>query len=215
LEECLAAALASTEKPYFISDMGDNPTAGGAGDVTWTLAELLKRPEFARLGGKTLIYASIPGPELVAEAKKAGVGGRVSEYAGAVVDARYAGPVLLSGEVVSIVDDPDNSEAAVRIGSMLVIVTEKRKGYHYERDFERHGIDPREADIVMVKMGYLVPDWYAMQRGWMMAFTRGGVDQDLHALPYRRIVRPMFPLDGDMPEPDLSARIVPPVGESE
>jgi microcystin degradation protein MlrC len=209
LEECLAAALASDSKPYFISDMGDNPTAGGAGDVTWTLTELLKRPEFAQPGGKTLIYASIPGPELVAQAQKVGVGGKVSQRVGAVVDARYAGPVLLEGEVVSLVDDPQNAEAVVRVGSMLVVVTEKRKGYHYERDFARHGIDPRTADIVMVKMGYLVPDWYNMQKGWMMALTRGGVDQDLKGLPYRRIIRPMFPLDPDMPDPDLSARFIP------
>jgi microcystin degradation protein MlrC len=189
--------------------MGDNPTAGGAGDVTWTLAELLKRPEFARADGKRLIYASIPGPELVAQALKAGVGGRVSEYVGAVVDARYAGPVLLTGEVVSVVEDAENSEAVVQVGSVQVIVTEKRKGFHYERDFDRHGLRPREADIVMVKIGYLVPELYEMQRGWMMALTRGGVDQDLHSLPYRRIVRPMFPLDGDMTRPDLSARMVP------
>ena len=30
LEVCLAAALKSDKKPFFISDMGDNPTAGGA-----------------------------------------------------------------------------------------------------------------------------------------------------------------------------------------
>lgn len=211
LEECLAAALAAgpQARPYFISDMGDNPTAGGAGDVTWTLAELLKRPEFARADGPRLIYASIPGPELVADARRAGVGAWVSGEVGAVVDSRYAGPVRIDGEVVSVVDDAENAEAVIRVGSMQIIVTEKRKGYHYERYFDAHGLKPRQADIVVVKMGYLVPELYDMQRGWMMAFTRGGVDQDLHALPYRRIVRPMFPLDAEMPAPDLSARFVP------
>ncbi len=211
LDECLAAALAAgpAQKPYFISDMGDNPTAGGAGDVTWTLAELLRRPEFARPDGPRLIYASIPGPELVAAAKKAGIGAHVEGHVGAVVDSRYAGPVLLSGEVVSVVDDPENAEAVIRVGSMQIIVTERRKGYHYERYFDAHGLNPRQADIVVVKMGYLVPDLYDMQRGWMMALTRGGVDQDLHALPYRRIARPMYPLDAAMPRPDLSARFVP------
>jgi microcystin degradation protein MlrC len=42
-----------------------------------------------------------------------------------------------------------------------------------------------------------------------MALTPGGVDQDLARLPYKRITRPMFPLDRDMKEPDLSARLVP------
>ena len=51
-------------KPFIISDMGDNPTAGGAGDVTWTLDKLLKIKEFKSENGPELIYASIPGPDL-------------------------------------------------------------------------------------------------------------------------------------------------------
>src|SRR5690606_9811055 len=60
LEESLNKALASNVKPFMISDMGDNPTAGGAGDVTWTLTQILARPEFKSARGPTLIYASIP-----------------------------------------------------------------------------------------------------------------------------------------------------------
>jgi len=37
----------------------------------------------------------------------------------------------------------------------------------------------------------------------------GGVDQNIEQLPYRRVQRPMFPMDKDMKEPDLSARLVP------
>ncbi len=44
LNACLDSALRSSKHPFFISDMGDNPTAGGAGDVTWTLKEILARP---------------------------------------------------------------------------------------------------------------------------------------------------------------------------
>jgi len=44
-KECLDTALASTSRPYFISDSGDNPTAGGSGDMTWGLTKLLARPE--------------------------------------------------------------------------------------------------------------------------------------------------------------------------
>jgi microcystin degradation protein MlrC len=48
-----------------------------------------------------------------------------------------------------------------------------------------------------------------MRGDWIMALTPGGVDQDLERLQYRRINRPMFPLDRDMKDPDLSARLVP------
>jgi microcystin degradation protein MlrC len=71
------------------------------------------------------------------------------------------------------------------------------------------GLTPRTTDIVVVKIGYLEPELFAMKADWMMALTPGGVDQDLERLPYKRIQRPMFPFDKEMTEPDLSARIVP------
>jgi microcystin degradation protein MlrC len=211
LKECLDKALASTKHPFFISDSGDNPTAGGAGDVTWTLQEILARPEFKTADGPALIYASIPGPELVEKAIAAGVGKQVDGVAGAKVDARYAPPVRLTGTVESIVhgDRDAEVEVVVRVGSVRVIVTKKRKPYHKEKDFTRLSLNPRQADIVVVKIGYLEPELYAMRADWLLALTPGGVDQNLERLPYKRINRPMFPLDKDMKDPDLSAKLVP------
>jgi len=211
LGECLDMAVASTEHPFIISDMGDNPTAGGAGDVTWTLTEILKRSEFKTSKGPSLIYASLPGPEFVEKAVAAMVGGKVEGFAGASVDARYAPPVKQSGTVKSIFQGDPNAETevVVQIGSVNVIVTKKRKPYHYEKDFTQLGLNPRETDIVVVKIGYLVPELYDMRADWIMAQTPGGVDQDLERLGYKRINRPMFPLDKDMKDPDLKARLVP------
>lgn len=211
LEECLDTAITFDRQPFIISDMGDNPTAGGAGDVTWTLTEILKHKEFKSKNGPSLIYASIPGPDLVEQAKQVGVGGQVSEFVGAIVDNRYAPPVKLTGTVKAIKEgDPDaNTEVVVQVGSVQVIVTDKRKPYHYEKDFTELGLNPRKTDIVVVKIGYLVPELYNMRAGWLMALTPGGVDQDLERLGYKRILRPMFPLDKDMETPDLSARFIP------
>lgn len=211
LDEAVDKAIASDRKPFMISDSGDNPTAGGAGDVTWTLTELLKRPEFQSADGPSVIYASIPGPEFVDKALEIGVGGRIDAEAGARVDDRYAPPVRLNGTVQSISrEDPDAEvEVVVKVGSINVIVTRKRKPYHYEADFERVGLDPRATDIVVVKIGYLVPELFSMRGDWLMALTPGGVDQHLERLDYKRIQRPMFPFDRDMSDPDLSARLVP------
>lgn len=211
LKASLDMAIASDKHPFFISDMGDNPTAGGAGDVTWTLKEILARPEFKSSKGPSLIYASIPGPEFVTKAIEAGVGGKVDEYAGAAIDARYAPPIRLTGTVEAIVqgDIHAETEVVVKVGSVHVIVTKKRKPYHLEIDFTRLGLDPRKTDIVVVKIGYLVPELYDMRADWVMALTPGGVDQDLERLDFKRINRPMFPFDKDMKEPDLKARWVP------
>lgn len=210
-ESALAQALASEKKPFILSDMGDNPTAGGAGDVTWTLRELLKRPVFKQSNGKKLIYASIPGPKLIEQALQVGVGNTVRAEVGAAVDNRYAPPILLEGTVTAINEGDQNAEVevVVEVGQISVIVTKKRKPYHRISDFTNIGLDPKKTDILMVKIGYLVPELYNIRADWIMALTPGGVDQNLQRLPYERIQRPIFPLDATMKDPDLSAKWIP------
>jgi microcystin degradation protein MlrC len=135
----------------------------------------------------------------------------VDGYAGAKVDARFSPPVRVKGIVESIVqgDKDAQVEVVVKVGSIHVILTQKRKPYHHEIDLTRLGLNPRTTDIIVVKLGYLVEEWYAMQAGWVMALTPGGVDQDIEHLPYKRIKRPMFPMDKNMKEPDLTARFIP------
>ena len=210
LETSLSYALKSDKKPYIISDMGDNPTAGGAGDVTWTLRELLKKKAFKKSSGPELIYASIPGPDMIKKAMEVGVGNIVSAYVGAEVDDRYSPPILLSGVVEAIHqgDIHAETEVVIKAGSLKVIVTKKRKPYHREKDFTQLGLNPRETDILVVKIGYLVPELYNIRGDWIMALTPGGVDQDLERLDYKRIKRPMFPLDKDMENVDLTTRFI-------
>lgn len=217
LDACLDEALASSARPFFVSDSGDNPTAGGAGDVTWGLARILERAEFAAAGGPQLIYASIPGPDAVDAAAKAGVGATVTVTAGAAVDDRHGGPVSMTGVVHAVRhgDRDAETEAVLRVGSVHVILTRLRKPYHYEHDFTDLDLDPRSAAIVVVKIGYLEPELYAMAADWRLALTPGGVDQDLVRLGHHRIRRPMFPFDPDMPDPDLTARIVAPSNEAD
>ncbi|MFK0170411.1 M81 family metallopeptidase [Streptomyces sp. NPDC090306] len=209
LDEALAAA--PEQRPYFISDTGDNPTAGGAGDVTWGLTRLLERPEFQKDDGPTVLYASVPGPAAVRTAVEAGVGATVTVTAGAEVDDRHAGPVTLTGVVHAIRhgDRDARTEVVVRVGSVYAILTELRKPYHHEHDFTDLDLTPRSADIVIVKIGYLEPELFDMSAAWKMALTPGGVDQELVRLGHHRIHRPMFPFDRDMADPDLTARVVP------
>ena len=198
------------KKPFIISDMGDNPTAGGAGDVTWTLDKILKMDEFKRSDSPELIYASIPGPDLINNAFKVGVGNYVEGMVGAMVDDRYSPPLKIKGIVHSLKQGDRNAEleAVVKVNNVYVIVTYKRKPYHYISDFTNLDLDPSSSDLLVVKIGYLVPELYDIRGDWVMALTPGGVDQDLERLGYQNIKRPMYPLDKDMEDPDLSARLI-------
>ena len=59
-----------------------------------------------------------------------------------------------------------------------------------------------------MKIGYLVPELHNIKKGWTMALTPGGVDQDLFRIDYKRIKRPMFPLDNFNEKPDLGVKFV-------
>jgi microcystin degradation protein MlrC len=212
LAECLDTALGSKARPYFISDSGDNPTAGGSGDVTWGLTQLLSRAEFKDASGPTVIYASVPGPEAVRIAVNAGVGASVTVTVGAEVDDIHAGPLTITGRVHSIKHGDRHAEIEVvlQVGSVFAIISKLRKPYHYERDFTDLNLHPRSVDIVIVKIGYLEPELYNMAADWMLGLTPGGVDQDLKRLGHSRIRRPMWPFDTDFAtEPDLTARFMP------
>jgi microcystin degradation protein MlrC len=212
-EECLDAALApGAAHPYFVSDSGDNPTAGGSGDMTWGLTQVLARPEFRDPSGPTVVYASVPGPAAVAAAVEAGVGATVTVTAGASVDHVHAGPITMTGRVHAIKhgDRDAETEVVLQVGSVFAILTKLRKPYHHEHDFTDLDLAPRQADVVVVKIGYLEPELFDMAADWMLALTPGGVDQDLLRLGHHRIARPMFPYDRVFPEaPDLTARIIP------
>lgn len=175
-------------KPFIISDMGDNPTAGGAGDVTWTLNEILNNTRFKK-NGPELIYASIPGPDLVTKALEAGIGNVAEGYVGGIVDNRYSPPIKLKGTVHSIKRGDYNAEVEVviKIDNNYVIVTYKRKPYHYLKDFTDLNLNPILSDILVVKIGYLVPQLYNIRGDWVMALTPGGVDQDLFRLDYKKL----------------------------
>jgi microcystin degradation protein MlrC len=197
-------------KPFIISDMGDNPTAGGAGDVTWTLDKILKMDQLKKNDSPELIYASIPGPDLISKAFEAGIGNNVSGFVGAMIDDRYSPPIEINGIVHSLKRGDLNAEleAVVKVNNNYIIVTNKRKPYHYISDFTELNLEPDSTGILVVKIGYLVPELYDIRGDWIMALTPGGVDQDLDRLGYKNIRRPMYPLDKDMKDPDLSARLI-------
>lgn len=209
MEECLEYGL-TAPTPYFISDSGDNPGAGGADDVTVALSSLLDwRPVLD--GTKEVVYASIVDPDSVARCWEAGLDAPVELELGGKIDSRDPGPLALCATVSALAEDPRGGRSAVvRRGGARIIVTSARNQYTEFAQFERLGIDIRALDVVVVKIGYLEPDLYETQKSWRMALTPGGVDQDLLRLGHHRISRPMFPFDEDVDSIELRAEVVVP-----
>lgn len=214
LEEGVARALQHRAegggRPYLISDSGDNPGAGGTGDVTWTLTRLLEMPELTAEDSPISYVASIFDADAVEALSAHAIGDRVEVTAGAKVDGRVSGPVRIAGELAGWFEgDPAAGRIAViRRGGLHAIVTEFRKAYHATDDFAAIGLPPEEADLIVTKIGYLEPTLYDVAKGWTLALTPGPVDQDLERLGHTRIERPMHPFDRFETDPDLTARII-------
>ncbi len=206
-------ALKLNQKAVLISDSGDNPTAGGAGDIPYMVERLLARPELAS-GERTAIVSAIASAEAVRIAVAAGVGAEVDVVIGGVNDPVNGSPLALHGEVHSIYEnDPVGGDIVViRSGGVHVVIPSRRKPYHQMREFANLGLHIADHDITVGKWGYLEPELKTAASAAFQALTPGAVNQDIESLEFTRVERPVFPLDRDMPEPDWEIRIFPPIG---
>ena len=214
-EQCLDQAVASTARPFWISDSGDNPGAGGADDTTYALARLAAREEI-RSRAVSALMVSLVDPATTDAAWEAGAGGRLEVEVGARIDTRKPGPVPLAVEVAALDESgPTGRAAALRVlaadasadlasarpTGLTVVVTGRRSQWARHEMFERLGLSMTGFDVVTVKMGYLEPDQYEAAADWLLALTPGGVDQDLLRLGHSCIDRPMIPFDAEIPAP--------------
>ena len=190
-DEAIEAALTAPEPTVFISDSGDNTTAGGAGDVPYLLERLLAR------GVPDAVFAALTDAPATRRCYMAGVGAEVSLTVGGRLDPVHGRPLPIAGRVIHLAPSEEGI-ATIQVDGVRVILTRRRLAFTRLADFQRAGIDPLAHKIVVVKLGYLFPELRDVAPRAIMALTPGFATQDITALPYRRVARPIYPLDPDM-----------------
>ena len=189
VDECIRRAALAELKPVLISDSGDNPTAGGVGDVTYFLERALD------LGPSDMIYASIPDADAVAHCMDAGLGATVNLEIGGKLDRVNSRPLAITAFVDVIDDQAESPQVVLNSSGVRVILTSKRTPFHRRQQFIDLNLRPEDHQIVVVKVGYLVPELKAMAKMSYLALSPGAVNQDIVALPFKRIQRPCYPFD--------------------
>lgn len=195
--DSIRIARESPVHPVFVSDSGDNTTAGAAGDSTEFLQLLLSD------GHDGALVAGITDPAAVAACMEAGAGTGVELTIGGKLDAVFSRPCTCRGLVVKLATDtPVSGEAAelgaqalVRIRNVDVVLQAGRRPFTKLSHFQALGIDPSMYTIIVVKEGYLFPELRDYAPMHVMALTQGFADQRLERLRYRNIKRPIYPLD--------------------
>lgn len=192
-DDAIDRALAAPESAVFISDSGDNPTAGTPGDVPWFLSRLLAKDV------PDAILAGIPDEAAARICFAEGLGATVTLSLGGKLDTGHGGPVSVTGTVAHLYragsDAKDVGIATVRVGGVQILITDKRKYFATLDDFRKAGVEPLQHKIVVVKLGYLMPELRDAAPREILALTPGLSDMDLGRLPYRYVTRPVFPLD--------------------
>ena len=192
IDDCLQRAMAETETPVVISDSGDNITAGGAGDVTDFLERALQYQP------PDLVYAAMTDSDAVKRCVDAGSGAAVDLVIGGKLDHLNSRPLPISGVVEFIKPDARNPQVVLNANGLRVILTARRTSFQRRRQFLDLNITPEDHHIIVVKIGYLVPELKAMAKKNFLALSPGAVNQDLLALSFEQISRPCYPFDAAM-----------------
>lgn len=201
--EVLNKAFEAIEKgeatPIYLSDSGDNPTAGSSSDCVGFLKCLLEDPRTASLSSPAL-FGGIYDPEATL-ACKGKIGQDVTLTFGAKFDTVTTTPITATGKVMAYFEQwdkfPGNKSdiALFRTGNVDIVLAEKHIGYTSPEVFSDLGRDPHEAQIVVCKLGYLTAAQAAVAKRSIMALSKGSTNEDLASIPYEKTPRPIFPLD--------------------
>ena len=202
--EAVKKAMDAKQGPVILADVADNPGGGGSGDGTVVLKTLLDM----RAGD--VGFALIKDPEAVDKAIKAGVSATVTMMVGGKTDNFHGPPVKITGQVKTITDGvfihkgPMATGSKGEIGRSVVlqvngvelIVSELKMAPNDPEIFRRHGIEPTEKKILVVKSrGHFRAGYEPFAKEIIEVDAPGVASPNLKQFPYKHVRRPIFPLD--------------------
>jgi len=176
------------EKPVFLSDSGDNTTAGAEGRSFFLLKHLID----ANLP-KTLIAGVIAG-DVIAPYFGKEIGTVVSLSLCNDDGECYPLKGVLQGE--GCILGFDNEEAGrgivVACDHVTIILSDVRTSFITKDHFSRMGINTNDFDIVAVKMGYLWPEVEKLSESSIFVLTPGTSTNDFSTLNYQHLTQEYF-----------------------
>jgi microcystin degradation protein MlrC len=190
-----------------VSDTGDAPTGGAYADSAAVLRGLIEggAVESARLSLLTLCDAPA-----AAAAQAAGVGAELTLPLGHTISTADGTPVTVTARIVSVSDgtyvlgDAGNKGLRVSMGPTAVfaiggvrLLVRSQPSMEWDTEMYRsQGLEPAEAALCFVKSpSHFRASFGPLARRILLADTPGPTRADLRALPYRRVTRPLWPLD--------------------
>ena len=201
LDEAIHLAEATDGLTVF-SDAADATSSGAPGDSNAILRGLLDH----EYGGRALL--TLVDAAAAAAAHAAGAGADLALPLGGALDPGRHAPLqvqarilgLAGGDFTYVDGTPARGgpTAVLQVGPATAVVTSRPVHVMDRRIFEAHGQKPADFDLVVVKSpnGFR-PHYESIAARIVPVDVPGATSANLKTLPYRRCVRPIFPLDPD------------------
>jgi microcystin degradation protein MlrC len=204
--EAIQMALALDGSPVIINETSDNPGGGSPGDGTYLLRAMLD----ARM--PSACFGFIYDPQTAAQAHDAGVGATIHVRLGGRTDRMHGEPIETDAYVADLTDGRFIRQspmgrggqvdlgrmARLRIGTVDVLVSSVREQTLDAEVFLHHGIDVTRYKIVALKSSqHFRAGFEPLAAHILTADSPGLTTLDLTTFPYRRVERPVWPLDAD------------------
>ena len=178
-------------RPVYLSDSGDNTTAGATGDTTLVLKELLEQH------AQDAVVAGIFAPQTVHACQVVGVGGSIGLSIGAEQRSLPCEPFIVEAVVEGLGAD-EGGWARLRVEGVTVTFQTRRVGITTRQQFRQMGIDPQTHAIYVVKLGYLFPELAEIAGRHILLLSPGVAGLDFPSQQWVRVSRPIYPLDAGM-----------------
>ena len=184
-EVCVDLALTGKENRIFITDSGDNTTAGAEGESTELLRLFLGRDV-----EKTVCVAGITDQAIIERLWDFADGTPVylDEFGTSAV-------VKAHGNILGWGKELIGRSLTFSFGNLDAVFTEKRSAFIEKRNFDEANVDLLGYQVVVVKLGYLFTELKPFADREIFALSQGASCVELKKLNLKRIVRPMYPLD--------------------
>ena len=202
-EEAVKRAM-DCEGLAVLADASDNPGSGALGDATEILHALLRQ------GAKDAIVATIWDPETAEQAKEAGPGATISVRLGGKSGSLVGKPVETEA-YVEFVGDGDYTvkgpmfthvkihmglTAVLQFRGITAVVVSKREQPFDEEAFRSNGIEPLDHKIAVLKSAvHYRAAWKKIAKEMMTVDMPNLTSIDERKVPFRKVPRPIYPLD--------------------
>jgi microcystin degradation protein MlrC len=194
--EAIRRALEAPEETVFLSDSGDNTTAGASGDNAFLLNRLLQG------GVQNALLAGIADAEACGLCYKANIGDTLTLKVGGSLDSKSETAIITGilrrrGDVLGYTGDNGGPSALIECRGITVIITQRRAAFTSPEIFRSARVDPLRYKLVVVKLGYLFPPLAAIAPRTILVLSPGSSTEHLADMGHQHIRRPMYPLDED------------------